>query len=93
MTVVMQLRLSTEFRSGALKAFIGSLVQDLSEVEHFSGLVVVIFSTRLEVDIAFHILQMRKLSRKTKQPSLLEPELQSRLESKIQCPVVPSSLP
>lgn len=73
-----------------MKAFIGSLVQDLSKVEHFSGLVVVMFSTRLEVDIAFHVLQMRKLSRKTKQASLLEPELQSRLESKIQCP---SSLP
>lgn len=73
-----------------MKAFIGSLVQDLSKVEHFSGLVVVMFSTCLEVDIAFHVLQMRKLSRKTKQASLLEPELQSRLESKIQCP---SSLP
>ena len=76
-----------------MKAFIGSLVQDFSEVEHFCGLAVVIFSTRLEVDTAFHILQMRKLSRKTKQPSLLEPGLQSRLKSKIQCPVVPSCLP
>ena len=68
-----------------MKPFIGSLVQDLSEVEHFYGLVVVIFPILLEVDITFHILQMTKLSRKTKQPSLLEPGLQSSLESKIQC--------
>ena len=68
-----------------MKPFIGGLVQDLSEVEHFYGLVVVIFPILLEVDITFHILQVTKLSRKTKQPSLLEPGLQSSLESKIQC--------